>query len=141
MKVDNNGGEFIDLPDGWMRCDGSVTPHGSIWEGKKVPNLNGERRFLRGGTDGNVLKLEEDQLQSHEHIFSDPGHSHGYEDTCDEKHGGDHHDGHTFHDEIVPKTTSKESTGISVTGVASPARHGDETRVKNMNIVWIIRVW
>ena len=80
LRVDNDGGEIVDLPDGWMRCDGSVIPPGSIWTGKQVPNLNGERRFLRGGSDAKILTLEDDQIMEHEHKLDDPGHAHPYVD-------------------------------------------------------------
>ena len=77
------GGDTVDLPDGWMRCDGSTIPHhnGSVWAGQRVPDLNGERRFLRGGADQDVLSLEEDQMEDHGHTVSDPGHTHGYVDN------------------------------------------------------------
>ena len=75
LRVDKSGAT-VDLPDGWMRCDGSTVPSGSIWAGKKVPDLNGERRFLRGGADQDVLSLEEDQMEDHGHTVSDPGHVH-----------------------------------------------------------------
>merc|ERR1712241_1100291 len=42
VKVDKNGGDIASLPDGWLRCDGSTIPAGSIWTGKTLPNLNGE---------------------------------------------------------------------------------------------------
>ena len=82
LRVDNSSGEFIDIPNGWMRCDGSVIPHGSIWTGKRVPNLNEERRFLKGGLDEDMLKLEEDQILNHNHHLTiiDPGHVHPYID-------------------------------------------------------------
>ena len=152
MRVDNNGGEFVDLPSGWIRCDGETIPHNnygeSIWAGKKVPDLNGERRFLRGGTDLTVLKIEDDQLQSHEHVFNDPGHSHDYDDKYTDRYNPNSgekgpadadYDADRW-DESHDRTTAKISTGITVTGVKD-ARHGDETRVKNMSIIWIIRVW
>ena len=68
-----------------MRCDGTLIPNTneSIWAGKTLPDLNGERRFLRGGSDSNVLTMEEAQLESHDHsvvsataTVTDPGHSH-----------------------------------------------------------------
>ena len=80
------------LPDGWQRCDGSLISAPSIWEGKVTPNLNGERRFLRGGSDADMLKLEEDQLEDHAHKVSDPGHNHPftdrYTDNTDNIHDG-----------------------------------------------------
>jgi hypothetical protein len=37
------------LPDGWMECNGQVvTDPESPYYGQTLPNLNGERRFLRG---------------------------------------------------------------------------------------------
>lgn len=52
------------LPDGWVRCDGSVIPEPSIWAGSHTPDLNTERRFLRGAADDSqVLHLENDQIQ------------------------------------------------------------------------------
>ena len=50
MKVETNGVETGDIPDGWMRCDGSVIPPPSVWAGQKTPDLNNDKRFLRGGT-------------------------------------------------------------------------------------------
>ena len=50
MKVETNGKETADIPDGWMRCDGSVIPPPSVWAGQKTPDLNNDKRFLRGGT-------------------------------------------------------------------------------------------
>merc|ERR1712181_181856 len=52
--------EMVSLPDGWVRCDGSTIPEPSVWAGQLTPNLNGEKRFLRGASDSEVLTLEED---------------------------------------------------------------------------------
>ena len=66
--------ESEELPDGWVRCDGSTIPHPSIWAGKMTPELNKGRFFLRGSEDKDMLTLEDDQLQDHMH--EDSGHSH-----------------------------------------------------------------
>ena len=57
-----------------MRCDGGLIPPPSVWAGQRTPDLNNERRFLRGGRDETVLTMEEDALQDHTHSVVDPGH-------------------------------------------------------------------
>jgi len=141
--------ETADLPDGWVRCDGGTIPHPSIWAGKYTPNLNGEKRFLRGGIDTDQLKLEEDQIQNHLHDINDPGHSHAYEDRwVNENAFQNGYAGPKDHDYIVDRwdytdyrTTSSQSTGISVGYVKSNYRRGEETRPKNMNVIFIMRVF
>ena len=63
-----------DLPDGWLPCNGSTITKGP-WTGGKTPDLNSIGAFLRGGTDENILEVESDQVQDHQH--EDPGHQHG----------------------------------------------------------------
>ena len=155
-EVDHNGGEFASLPDGWIRCDGSMIPsaNGSIWAGKMVPDLNGERRFLRGGSDNDVLTMEEAQMESHDHSVSasahvtDPGHSHSYQYESGHLWEGDNandRDMITSMDTVNFDTLSSK-TGISVdisvdVGSVHGASSGSETRPKNMNVIYILRVW
>ena len=142
--------ETADLPDGWVRCDGGTIPHPSIWAGKYTPNLNGEKRFLRGGIDADQLKFEEDQIQNHLHEFNDPGHSHAYEDKwipaditeinqMDDTRGIYQYKPIQHFDER--RETYSISTGISVGLVKSNYRRGEETRPKNMNVIFIMRVY
>ena len=147
LRVDNDtSGEAVDLPDGWLRCDGSVIPEGSIWAGKQVPDLNGQRRFLRGGSEEEMLTLEDDQIMEHTHEINDAQHSHSYEDkhyTHDyEGYGPNTHN--TYWDNFLyqdHRTTSGNTPGITIEGVTGDYSHGDENRPKNMGIIWIIRVW
>ena len=59
------------LPVGWQRCDGTVIEHPSPWAGKLTPDINNEKRFLRGGHDSEQLTLEEDTIKSHDHSAKD----------------------------------------------------------------------
>jgi len=61
------------LGSGWQRCDGSLIEDGPL-AGTRTPYLNGEKRFLRGGSDEEAETVEEDAVQDHTH--ADPGHSH-----------------------------------------------------------------
>ena len=142
-------GETIDLPAGWQRCDGSTIEHPSPWAGRLTPDLNNEKRFLRGGHDNEQLSLEEDQLQDHTHHINvtDPGHTHPYKD--DHYNNGvaglgprqTDHIQNTFN-YVESKTTSSNKTGISAIATkVKTGRHGTETRPRNMNVIYIIRVF
>ena len=69
------------LPDCYVHCDGSEITLG-IWKGHRTPDLNNAKRFLRGGSVSNALKVEEDSLQEHTHYhtLTDDGHTHGFTD-------------------------------------------------------------
>merc|ERR1712025_139719 len=139
--------DFSSLPSGWQRCDGSTITQG-IWKGRLTPDLNIARRFLRGGPDHSMLTMEEDQMQDHHHSISDPGHTHPYVDKYPNSNGGDDGywgpDGRDRDEDRFDKshsaTTSSKHTGITVKGVTSSYRHGSETRPKNMNVIYIIRI-
>ena len=73
MKLEGSE-DFSELPEGWLRCDGSTVPHGSIWAGLTTPDLNGQNLFLRGGGDHQALEMENDQMEDHMH--EDNYHSH-----------------------------------------------------------------
>ena len=147
-KPTKDGDETVNLPEGWVRCSGETIPEPSVWAGQLTPNLNGEKRFLRGSPDSEMLKMEEDQMQDHKHTVSDPGHSHSYDDKYtnwaghDEGHKGptESDKTHDRYDKSHASTSAKSPTGVTVQGVSS-GRHGSETRPKNMNVIYIMRVW
>ena len=127
-----------------FRCNGSVILAPSPWEGETTPNINGEERFLRGGVDSVQLETEEDSLQAHTHDVSDSGHDHGYEDkyayeykyaygcgtNCEANYGTDGY----------ASTTNSATSNIKVTDV-NGARTSDETRPKNIRVVYIMKVF
>ena len=145
-----NNLDHVALPECYVLCDGSQITEG-IWAGHTTPDLNKSKRFLRGGLVSDALKVEEDSLQEHSHAstVSDPGHSHGYgqwswngaepDGASDVVFDPSHDDtsiGFKYweHTEYV---TSRIS--MAVTGVQG-GRKGSETKPKNMNVVFVMKV-
>jgi len=117
----------VKLPEGWVECDGTPIAEGD-WQGEKTPDINGEERFLRGSHKENVLVTESDQVKSHSHSYEDfsyrnagPGFdnykwdSSGTCTDCDD-------------DPVLQKKTNTGTSG------------GDETRPKNVRVVYIMRI-
>ena len=143
----NDSASGLSVPEGWVRCDGSIIPTPSIWAGQRTPDLNNEMRFLRGSSDDTVLNFEEDMILDHEHLVNDPGHTHEYGDNWRDLENGywNSNSGsqnpwrnNKPHDRI----TQSEKTGLSVKGVSNnKSRTGNETRPRNMHVIYIMRVY
>ena len=94
-----------------------------------------------------MLTLEEDQLQDHKHDITDPGHEHGFDDKYASAPANGHmgpeggNTGQDAWDNPHPSTSAASLAGVAVEGVAGAFRSGGETRPKNMNVIYIIRVW
>ena len=58
---DRNTQHPVEVPPEWVLCDGAEITEG-IWAGHTTPNLNGEKRFLRGGAVADALNMEEDAI-------------------------------------------------------------------------------
>ena len=130
-KVSGYEGETIDLPPGWQRCDGSTIEHPSPWAGMLTPDLNNQKRFLRGGHDNEQLTMEEDATKFHQHNYEDKHYPlYGEEvHNCGLSYQTIRNADSSGRDNICDITRSTESTG-----------DGGETRPKNMNVIFIIRV-
>ena len=140
----------MDLPECYVPCDGSEITEG-IWKGRRTPDLNNPKRFLRGGHVSEALMVEEDSLQEHSHTstVSDPGHSHVYTQwstKLDSPDGSPDPAPNLNSDTMCldfPYTgrsaSEKTHISMSVHGV-SGARKGSETRPKNMKVVFVMKV-
>merc|ERR1719206_1620687 len=129
-----------DLPNGWVKCDGSSIPHPSVWAGTLTPDLNGQKRFLRGSDEKDMLTLEAEntRLPDHKHNATSSPHSHTYtethtSETCKMASGS--------HWCIYNTDTRTGSTTvhIDVSYVDEHSTFDDETRPKNMNVIYIMR--
>ena len=147
--MDSN--ENLDLPDGWLPCDGHSIENGP-WAGGATPNLNTNGHFLRGGNENDVMVFEEDQIHDHEHTdaghsHTSPPHSHPYLEHGKRWYGDDN--GFTsgiYGIADISRTTNPTSVTIdnaesNIGGVSSSYRSGDETRPRNMKVIWVMKCW
>ena len=111
------------LPSGWLPCDGSLITNG-VWKGKSTPAINNKGYFLRGGTEGQALTPEGDQIARHTHTYSRATHSYSPGNICSS--GGTCGDPDNLE---VSSVNTNENTG------------GSETRPKNMRVVYAIKCW
>ncbi len=130
------------LPNGWVECNGQTISDGdSPYNGQGVPDLNGERRFLRGSDVSG--KLQDDQIQSHKHV--EPGHQHyvgvnghgqpgGFGDYVTSYNGNVYTPGQTNPVQVQLGDAVDLLTG------ATTLRVGNETRPINMSVIWIMRI-
>lgn len=157
-----------DLPRGWIECNGQEIPYGPL-AGKKVPDLNGERRFLRGGAISGIPEADQVVDHSHRHNFSVNDHTHGLSpgawsqplnrvrpgDTTGVRNYGNPDGGRGNAGQIWPdhepiyETKGVSKTPLNVAGGILGAVKlddnkvpvgGRETRPTNVSVVWIMRI-
>ena len=102
-------------------------------------------RFLRGSSDDAVLNIEEDMILDHEHSVNDPGHTHEYGDNWRDLDDGLNWNAASHYpwqkNKDHDRTTKSKVTGLTVKGVSNnPSRTGNETRPRNMHVIYIMRV-
>lgn len=157
-----------EIPNGWVPCDGRQIPSPSVWAGAKTPDLNKEGRFLRGGSEEEARQTQSDAMQDHQHEDNGHRHSasssssagrhrHGYSDRSTfynsrkllfhydyggSKAGYGYIDRDTDYASItISTTTSVDKATSGIGNIKSTYRKSDETRPKNMRVVWIMRCW
>ncbi|MFO0723832.1 MAG: hypothetical protein U1E65_08630 [Myxococcota bacterium] len=136
------GQRTLDPDGGWVPCDGRViSDPESPLNGMTIPDLNGQGRFLRGGTNSGVV--QSDQIQSHRH--NDAGHSHSvirppYFDQ--ELGAGSSIRGTTGYYNVFTINTDVGHANITSPTDDGPivVRAGAETRPVNMSVIWIMRI-
>ncbi len=131
------------LLDGWVECNGQVVDDPeSPYDGQTLPDLNGEKRFLRGGATSG--EDQSDALRSHPHDFSATtdlkGSHHHSIDGNFAKGGGDYDRDHIGSGLGFADYT--EDAGNHTHPVSGRTDHfgGEETRPVNMSVVWIMRI-
>jgi hypothetical protein len=129
------------LPYGWVECNGqTLSDPASPYHNQTIPNLNGDASganspglsekvgmFLRGGTSSGTG--QNDAFQGHKHSITSNAVSYSY--------GGMMVDEEPEVD--LPSATIEVGNPIS-DGTNGTPRTANETRPKNMSVVWIMRV-
>lgn len=134
----------------WVKCDGqTLADANSPMNGQVIPNLNGNgiganspghaakvQMFLRGGTTSGAGQT--DAFQGHEHYLSDDGGGsfvgRGGGSVSADYWGPSNYDG------SGNKRRFQTGGGYLVEGTNGTPRTANETRPRNMTVVWIMRV-
>merc|ERR1712142_147696 len=152
----NNPVTTLEIPEGWQRCDGSpINNARSPFFGLNVPDLNGEGYFIRGSDDSNAATFQHDSFRSHGHTATASGsqaeHNHVVATAASNRQGN-----YTFPMASTSWDWCYETQGYSCTDYESGVRKvapavtvrvtvrgsGDEeTRPKNMEAVYIMRIY
>jgi len=115
-----------ELPGNWVECNGdTLSDATSILDGLVIPDLNGDARFLRGGTTAGIE--EADQFQGHYHGTDGSAMSGSLTVYTFSGGGSGGFDASFINDPITDGTNGTPRTGA-------------ETRPINMSFIWIMRV-
>ena len=132
-SIPNKGSKKpVQLPAGWVKCDGSVIPKG-IWKGQKTPDINGEERFLRGSSKSNLLDVEDGQVQT----LTYDDYTWAVECPSSRSKTGQGTPGYTPGHPWFPDQNDfhcKRTSNVGGTG-------GDETRPKNIRVIYIMKIF
>lgn len=139
----NDMKDLAELPDGgsWVRCDGQRLEKeaykNSPFYRRKLPNLNRERRFLRGGLKSDAREAA--AMTTHTHTVNENEHSHsvgvgrgGGNNKNEMAQHGTHFYGMSTH---AGTSGAKTNLTLSTAGTEKT-----DNRPINMSVVWIIRV-
>jgi hypothetical protein len=111
---------YSSLPSNWVECNGGVVPAGSPIAGATIPNLNGEKRFLRGASTSGTSQA--DAVGPHKHNETSWNGGSG----------------------SVWVPAAQQGSGVVVDNTyqtTNPTSGGDtETRPLNMSVVWIMKI-
>lgn len=128
------------LPTGWVECNGQIlSDGGSVYNGQVIPNLNGAAAGANspGQSTKEAMFLRGDQISGTGQPDAFQGHWHTSVTTT----------GTVNTPYNTPVTGTNPSPGAnyyardaSTDGVNGVPRTANETRPKNMSVVWIMRI-
>jgi len=154
-KTHSEGGNDVTLPSGWLECSGIMIKEG-IWEGQTTPDINGDKRFLRGSILDDVLTEENAQVgyfgglsvalkdtlkYTDYHLGYETSCPNGYEEdgsriVCNYDYNHDHY----CNEDWMCKNTQRATTG-SVTGtISGMPTAGTENRPINVKVIYIMKI-
>lgn len=121
-----------ELPESWLECDGSVVADAdSPLDGLTIPDLNGDGRFIRGGSTAGIDQTDAFQGHYHEGAHKDPNGKWGTSAT-------------TYTQKLTVQAEAAEGVykvGPAITdGVNGAPKTASETRSINMSAIMIMRI-
>ena len=123
------------IPTGWIECDGSIINDSeSSLNGQLTPNLNGQRRFLRG--DATSGAEETDAFQGHRHNLTESGTQKSVVLLLP-------YDPGNGNEALDTGSLPRRNIGVGdpiTDGPNGTPRTATETRPVNMAVVWIIKI-
>jgi len=127
----------ISVPNGWVGCDGQVLNDvDSLLHGLAMPDLNGDKRFIRGGADSGVE--QDDKVKNHAHNVALGSHRHST--PVRSVTGGSHAFVGSTGDN-VGATCYSAYTNLGTKASGNPTAGGNvESRPINMSLYFIIKV-
>lgn len=140
----NGAASTLTLNDRWRECNGAVVSDSdSPFNGRAVPNLNGQKRFLRGGTTSGAVQT--DAFQGWQGVISGIGDASPtyYSSVRAENAIVTGQNGYSGRALIDFRTVSRGD--VSMLKPGNDGTHGaprvaSETRPINMTVVWIIKI-
>ena len=127
------------LPAGWVECNGGILDNpDSPLNGQAIPNLNGDKRFLRGGTISGDTQT--DAIQGHWHDFYCGNTQSSFDHI---KSNNQIATAANVGSRYLQSTCSGSQDQINnpkSDGTNGTPRVANETRPINMSVVWIMKV-
>jgi hypothetical protein len=123
------------LPAGWVECNGGTLDNpDSPFHGQAIPNLNGDKRFLRGGSVSG--DFQDDAFEGHRHKIGFGAAKSGTTPNPRPLMNAQASEVDVTDNECVSVGATEPVTD----GVNGTPRVADETRPINMSVVWIMKV-
>jgi hypothetical protein len=133
--------EPLELPDGFVECNGqTLNDLDSSLNGCKIPNLNSDLKFIRGGNISGIGEgLQNDSIQNITGSFSSMTHATAGVPLLD-YHWGAFYSGNSTNELSAVLGTGSTQNATTYFDASRVVRTSNETRPTYVTMVWIMRI-